>query len=68
MRVAKASERKTIENATQAQTGRDTRLARIIPAMNASENHISGRCVINCSGIRLVVGGFAACMMPRIIA
>ena len=47
---------------------RGTRLARTMPPRKASENHTSGSRVVNCSSIRLEVGGFAACIVSFIIA
>src|SRR5688572_22665374 len=62
-RVEMASSREIIESATQAQRGRETSLAKIIPARKASENHINGRCVVNWSCNRDAdIGRLAACI------
>jgi len=62
-RIAKASRIKMSASATHTQMDKETRLARTIPARNASENHISGRCVVNWScNCDADVGGLAACI------
>ena len=42
----------------QVHTESESRLAKTIPAMKASENHISGSCVVSRSGMRDAKGGF----------
>jgi hypothetical protein len=44
----------------QTETESETRLAKMIPAMKASENHISGSCVVSRSGMRGAEGGLIA--------
>ena len=57
----RARTKNNIESPVHIQIERETKLARTIPARNASENHISGSWV-NCSCMRLDVEGVAACI------
>jgi hypothetical protein len=46
----------------QAQIESETKLAKTIPPRKASENHISGSCVVSRSCMRFDAGVFAACI------
>ena len=60
--MKRARTKNNIESPVHIQIEREAKLARTIPARNASENHISGSCVVSRSWIGLDVGGFAACI------
>ena len=61
-RMKRARTRKNIESPAHIQIEREIKLARTIPARNASENHISGSFVVNCSCMRLDAEELAACI------
>ena len=65
-RASRASRRESRARSPHPHSGRETSQPRAIPARKKSENHISGGCVVSRSSRD--VGGFAACMVPFIIA
>ena len=54
-------------NPAHADVGNGARLAKMIPARKASENHIKGSRETS-SSMRLKIEGFAACIVPFMIA
>ena len=64
--MKRARTRNNIESPAHIQIERETKLARTIPARNASENHISGSWVVNWSFNRDVVGGLITVPMQHL--
>ena len=61
--MKRARRRNNSESPAHIQIEREIKLAKTMPARKASENHISGSCVVNCSCMRLDVDELAACIV-----